>query len=243
MNQREGRQGGTKGSWKRWREEGRNREREREKEREREREGRKAASSDIVSFLSFWLCVPGCLSCWLSLSPFPSLCPSEWLCQASRVAGKNKAHCGLQTPCRLATSCWPLTADLCTLVVCWGLWIEQEYVFVCVCVCVCLTVMSASQSCRLLTLHWHVPLHPSLLSPRQHLRSLPASPTVLHSSSSPPPPFSTICLYFSLHTFLPLLDVTWERVFKFNFVHLRKLCVCVAQRSSKNRQSLHLNPL
>ena len=136
MNQREGRQGGTKGSWKRWREEGRNRERGRERER-----GKKGCQFwHCLFFLSLIVCPWLSVLLALSLSPFPSLCPSEWSCQASRAAGKNMAHCGLQTPCRLATSCWPLTADLCTLVVCWGLWTEQECVCVCVCVCVCACV-------------------------------------------------------------------------------------------------------
>lgn len=71
------------------------------------------------------------------------------------------------------------------------------YMYVCVSVCVCLTVMSASQSSRLLTLYWHVPLHPSLVTP-----ATPPLPSSLPKSSPKhPPAFSIICLDLSIPTF------------------------------------------
>lgn len=60
--------------------------------------------------------------------------------------------------------------------------------------CVRKTVLSA----RLLSLHWHVPLHPSPLSPRQHLRSLPAFIILPYS----PPSASAFSLPTSVLIFL-----------------------------------------
>lgn len=118
------------------------------------------------------------------------------------------ARPGPKTPWRQATDCRP---------VCTGCALQAiDWARVCVQVCVWLYCQPArAPDYRRSTGTSHFIL--LFLSPRQHLRSPPASP-VLNSSSSPPPP-----LHLHLPPLFPpffFLCINWGRVYIFIFLHL-----------------------
>lgn len=127
-----------------------------------------------------WLCVPGCLLCLLLSLHFPHY---VHLSGHAKLAGENIAQCGPKTPCRQATSCWPLTADRCT-----SCMLEAtDWAGLCECVSVCVTL--PCQPARAAD-YWRssgtshfilLSCHPSNTS----------APCLLPSSSSPPPSAST----------------------------------------------------